>query len=156
MKITTEFSRLLFKEINPLNLSYMYSDAPITLEIPSNGVNLPIYPFTTSKTVTIPKAKIELGQITCRNEGTCWHHTRPAPIQTIKKQKDLVLWFAPVDLSIKQGITNIERTENSPRQHPRHLYLGILDLTKKYVDMVLGLTASTLKKAFGIKMTFPR
>lgn len=149
MKITTEFSRLLFKEINPLNLSYMYSDAPITLEIPSNGVNLPIYPFTTSK-ITIPKAKIELGQITCRNEGNVGI-TLGLLQSKQEKNKDLVLWFAPVDLSIKQGITNIERTEILLANTHDICIWGNIDLTKKYVDMVLGLTASTLKKAFGIK-----
>ena len=149
MKVTTEFSRLLFKEINPLNLSYMYSDAPITLEIPPNGVNLPIYPFTTSN-ITIPKAKIELGKITCRNEGNVGI-TLGLLQSKQEKNKDLVLWFAPIDLSVRQGIANIERTEILLANTYDICTWGKVDLTKKYVDMILGLTASTLKKAFGIK-----
>src|SRR5581483_1037758 len=49
LKLTPELSRLILKEVNPLNLSHFYSRDPITLEIPAAGFYLPLYPFNASK-----------------------------------------------------------------------------------------------------------
>src|SRR5581483_2872856 len=64
---------------------------------------------------------------------------------------ELALWFAPIDLSIKQGIADIERTEILLADTFDICVWGNVDLVKDYVDMVLGLTSQTLSKAFGIQ-----
>jgi hypothetical protein len=150
MKITPEISRLVLKEVNPLNLSYVYSEEPVTLVIPPSGFFFPLYPFQLSR-ITIPEATIELGKMTCRNEGNV--HTTLGLLKSkqFDKSKDLTLWFAPIDLSIKQGSADIERTEILLADTFDICLWGQVDLVKDYIDMVLGLTAQTLSKAFGIK-----
>ncbi len=150
MKITTELSRLILKEVNPLNLSYVYSQAPVTLEIPSEGFYFPLYPLNLGK-IAIPEATIELGKIACRNEGNVNVTLGLLKSKQFDKNGELSLWFAPIDLSIKQGFADIERTEILLADTYDICLWGKVDIVQDYVDMVLGLTAQTLSKAFGIK-----
>lgn len=150
MKMTPEISRLLLKEVNPLNLSYIYSQEPITMIIPAVGFYFPLYPFDLAK-ITMPNARIELGKIACRNEGNVNIALRLLRNKQFEKSNDLILWFAPIDLSVKQGIADIERTEILLADTFDICLWGNVDLVKDYIDMSLGLTAQTLSKAFGIK-----
>ena len=150
MKITPEMSRLVLKEINPLNLSYIYSLAPVTLEISSNGFYFPFYPFSMGK-IAIPDATIELGKIACRNEGNINIALGLLKSKQFDKNSELSLWFAPIDLSVQQGLINMDRTEILLANIFDICLFGKVDLIKNYVDMVLGLTSQTLSKAFGIK-----
>jgi hypothetical protein len=150
IKITPEMSRLLLKEVNPLNLSYIYSADPITLQIPASGFSFPVYPFDMGK-ITIPDATIELGKIACRNEGNVNITLGLLKSKQSDKGRDLTLWFAPIDLSVKKGYVDVERTEILLADTYDICIFGGVDLVKNYVDMTLGLTADTLRKAFGIK-----
>lgn len=150
VKITPEMSRLALKEINPLNLSYLYSQDPITLEIADQGFYFPIYPLNMGK-VAIPHATLELGKISCRNEGNINIALGLLKSKQLDKGNDLMLWFAPIDLSIQRGLADIERTEILLAETFDICVWGQVDLLQNYVDMTLGLTAATLSKAFGIK-----
>jgi len=150
MKITPEMSRLVLKEVNPLNLSYLYSQEPVTLEIPVSGFYFPCYPFSLDK-ITIPKARIELGKIVCRNEGNVHITLGLLKLKQFDKTTDLMLWFAPLDLSVEQGVVDMERTEILLADAFDVCLWGNVDLVKEEVDMTLGLTAQALSKAFGIK-----
>jgi hypothetical protein len=150
MKITPEMSRLVLKEVNPLNLSYVYSHAPITLEIPAKGFYLPLYPSNLG-TIAIPEATLELGKIVCRNEGNVNVALSLLKTKQFDKSGELLLWFAPVDFRVKKGIVDIERTEILLADTFDICIWGTFDLIKNYVDMILGLTAQTLNRAFGVK-----
>jgi hypothetical protein len=150
MKVTPEISRLVLKEVNPLNLSYFYSEAPITLEIQANGFYFPLSPTNVGK-IAMPNARIELGKVACRNEGNVNITLGLLKSKQFDKSGELFLWFAPIDFSIKQGIADIERTEILLADTFDVCVFGKFDLVKAYVDMILGLTAQTLSKAFGIK-----
>ena len=146
-KITPEISRLFLKELNPLDISYIYSQDPITLEIPSQNFYLPLHPFDMAK-INIPKARIELGKIYCGNEGNI-----KITLGLLKAQgfeKDIKLWFAPLDLNVSQGTLKLERTEILLSDTFDIAIWGEIDLLKHYVDMILGLTAQSLYQAFGI------
>ncbi len=150
MKVTPEASRLFLKEVNPLNLSYFYSQAPVTLEVPAHGFAFRLYPFDYGK-ITIPNATIELGKILCKNEGNIHVALGLLKSKQFEKSNELMLWFAPIDLHIAQGIVDIERTEILLAESYDICAWGKVDIVDQYVDMILGLTAQTLKTAFGIK-----
>ncbi|MBI2812534.1 MAG: hypothetical protein HYX67_17150, partial [Candidatus Melainabacteria bacterium] len=150
VKITPEMSRLVLKEVNPLNISYLYSKDPVTLEIPAKGFYLPIYPTNAAKT-TIPSARVELGKITCKNEGNVNIALGLLKTKQFDKSGDLTLWFAPLDLHVKNGVADVERTEILLADTFDICIWGNYDMVKDYVDMLLGLTAQTLSKAFGIQ-----
>lgn len=150
MKITPEMSRLVLKEVNPLNLSYLYSQEPVTLEIPAAGFSFPLHPFDLTR-IAIPSARIELGKITCRNEGNVHIALGLLKTKQFEQSNDLMLWFAPIDLSVGKGLANIDRTEILLADTYDICLWGNVDLAKDYIDMYLGLTAQTLSKAFNIK-----
>jgi hypothetical protein len=150
MQITPEISRLILNEVNPLNLSFIYSLEPVTLEIPASGFYFPLYPFNVDK-ITIPQARIELGKIACRNEGNVRITLGLLRTQQFDHTNDLMLWFTPIDLSVRQGLVDIERTEILLANTFEICTWGNIDLVKDYVDMILGLPESTLRRAFGIR-----
>ncbi|MES2122683.1 MAG: hypothetical protein V4492_07915, partial [Chlamydiota bacterium] len=150
LKITPEISRLVLREFNPLSLSYLYSQDPVSLEVLADGFYMPIYPLQIEKT-TIPEISIELGKITCKNEGNVNVTLGLLKSKKIGKNSDLDLWFAPMALHIKQGSVDMERTEVLIASTFDVALWGNVDLPKDRVDMVLGLTANTLKQAFGVK-----
>lgn len=146
--MTKELSDMLLKEVNPLSISSIASSNPFTLQIDSAGFSLPLHAL---RKLSLSHAKIELGQISCRNDGS---------LQTVLgllKSKDqtsgdqLRLWFAPIEFSIKEGAVSLERSEILINQTYEIATWGNLDLQSEMVDMILGLTAQCLSKAFAIK-----
>ncbi len=148
--ITQEASRGILREVNPLDLSAFYTTSPVILQIPKAGSLLPLYPWAPEK-LNIPEATLELGKITCRNEGNVNITLGLLKSKQFNKDQDLTLWFAPIDLSIRKGMVDVERTEILIADTFDICAWGKVDLVKEYVDMTLGLTAPTLAQAFGIK-----
>jgi hypothetical protein len=148
--MTPEISTLFLEEVNPLSISGISSKEPITLEIGANGFSFPVYPFDASK-LTIPNFRLDLGNLACRNEGNINVALGLLKSYHLGKGKDLHLWFTPIDCQIKQGLIHCERTEILIADTYEVAVWGTIDLVKDRVHMVLGLTASCLKKAFGIK-----
>ncbi len=150
LKVTPEISHLVLKEVNPLSLSYFYSENPITIEIPAQGFYLPLYPFNIGKSA-IPAATLELGKISCRNEGNVNIALSLLKTRQFDAKQELNLWFAPMVLHLKSGLLDMERTEILLADTFDIAIWGNIDLLNDYVDMLLGLTAQTLRAAFGIK-----
>lgn len=148
--MTPELSALLLKQMNPLSIKEITSKSPITLEINSAGFLLPLQPFDPSK-LFIGAGKLELGKISCRNEGNINTTLSILKWGKVGKGDILKLWFAPCVFSVKQGVASIERTEILIADSLDIALWGKLDLPQNYVDMTLGLTASALSTAFGIK-----
>lgn len=150
MKITRELSRLFLKEVNPLSISYLYSQGPVTLDIPVEGFSLACAPFSIENS-TIPNGRIQLGKIACSNEGNVNTALDLLKAHQFDHTQELLLWFAPLDLHLSQGILDIERTEILLANTFDIALWGQLDFPAQQVDMVLGLTAQALRKAFGIQ-----
>lgn len=148
--VSKESSQLFLKEVNPLDLSYFYSHAPVTLQISREGFYLPLHPWIPEK-ISIPDASIDLGKVSCRNEGNVQITLGLLKSKQANNHQDLTLWLAPIDLSIKEGVVNVDRTEMLISDTFDVCTWGNIDLVKEYVNMTLGLTAQTLSSAFGIK-----
>jgi hypothetical protein len=101
--------------------------------------------------MAVPDATIELGKIICRNEGNINVALSLLKTKQFDKSGELSLWFAPIDLKIKKGMVAIERTEILLADTFDICVWGTYDLVQDYVDMLLGLTAQTLSRAFGVK-----
>lgn len=146
--MTEELTRPLLKEVNPLSISSISSSHPLTLEIQPQGFSLPLDNW---KKLSLSKAKIELGQITCQNEGAFSITLGLLKSKQFSQDKELHLWFAPIEFSINQGITSVERTEILIAQTFEVALWGKLNLIDETVDMILGLTSQCLSKAFAIR-----
>ncbi|NNM42776.1 MAG: hypothetical protein HKM07_00335 [Chlamydiae bacterium] len=144
--LSKKLGELLVKESKMSSIS---SDHPLTIEISQQGFSVPLFPFDVSQ-MMIPQAKIELGQVTCENAGNLNKTLKILKSSQLSKDKNLQLWFMPIDLHIKNGIANIERTEILVAQTFEIATWGTIDLVQNHVDMILGLTAQALYQAFGI------
>jgi len=148
MSITPDLSRLILNSLNPLSLSAVSTQAPITLEIPAAGFSYPLYPWNAAH-INIPQGRIELGKLYCHNEGNV--NVALGLLKLSQLSDNLELWFAPLDFHIQNGILDCERTEILISNAYQICTWGAVDFVAREVDMILGLTAGCLKKAFGIK-----
>jgi hypothetical protein len=147
--MTSELSSFLLKGVNPLSITEIKSGNPITIEVPPTGVSIPLTGFSMQK-VMIPTARIELGQISCKNEGNLNIALGLLKSVQLSQNNTLNLWFTPIDLHINQGVVDIERTDILLAETFNIALWGTINPIKNNVDMVLGLTADCLSKAFAI------
>lgn len=148
--VTSELSDFLFSKVNPLSISGISAKNPLTLHIDAQGFAYPLSPYSPAN-ITIPKGKIEFGQIVCHNEGNINTTLGVLKLTQISKEKEIQLWFAPIDFSVRSGKTSIERTEILVANAYDIAIWGDIDFVQDYVDMVLGLTSDCLEKAFKLK-----
>jgi hypothetical protein len=148
MLMTEEVSQVFLKDVNPLSITAIWSSSPLTIEIASNGFSLPLHEW---KRLSLSHAKIELGRLLCKNEGAFKAALNLLKSKDLAKDKTLQLWFAPMELSIQEGVVSMERTEILVAETFEIAIWGTIDLLQEYVDMTLGLTAQCLNKAFGIQ-----
>ena len=149
VSMTPDLSRFVLGGVNPLSITEIRSQHPITLEIQPEGFSLPLTDFTLSK-VNIPNARIELGQIACNNEGNLNIALSLLKSVQLSQNNQLALWFSPIDLHIHQGVFDVERTEILIAETFDIAVWGAIQPIKNTVDMVLGLTSNCLAKAFSI------
>jgi len=150
LAVSTPLSAYLLQELNPLSITSFSTNNPITLMVAKEGFSVPLFPFIKQE-INIPNLRLELGQITCQNEGNVHVTLGLLKSQDLMKNNQLKLWFAPLDAHVQKGVTSIERTEVLVADTYEIALWGNVDLPDDYVDMILGLTAQCLKRAFGIK-----
>lgn len=150
LDLTPASSRMLFGEVNPLSLSSVRSEGPITLEITPDQFSYPLFPADISK-IQVGKSRLELGKLFCKNEGNVQVTLGLLKLGQYQSGDDLKLWFAPLDFQIQNGVLNCERTELLIADQIQVCLWGNVDFPAHSIDAVLGLTASCLQKAFGIK-----
>ena len=149
-QIGKESSTLLLEHANPLGISSFTSNAPITLEISEKGFSLPLFPLNL-KQINIGEARLELGKITCGNQGNLKSVLKLLKSRQLAQDKTLELWFTSINMHIHQGILDANRTEIFVNNLLELALWGTINFPKDKVNMVLGLTPHTLKKAFHIK-----
>lgn len=150
MSLSHELSDAILKEINPLSLTSFAAHDPITLEIAPEGFSYPLLPTNDSK-INISQGHLELGKIDCRNEGNLNVTLGLLKLSQFNANQDLQLWFAPLDFKVENGMMACERTEILVADRYQICSWGDINLVDHEVDMILGLTASCLSKAFGLK-----
>ncbi len=150
MNLTEDLGKLLLQSFNPLSLSSITSEGAITLEIPPQGFSYPLFPHNDAE-INIPQGRLELGKIYCRNEGNVNVTLGLLKLSEFSKNQNIELWVAPCDFHIRDGLLDCERTEILIARKLQICLWGLIDFVPRQVDMVLGLTASCLKIAFGVK-----
>ncbi len=150
LDITQQLSQMLFKQMNPLDVTSVRSTGPVTLEIAKQGFSYPLFPSNLSK-LQIGSGRLELGKLMCQNEGNIQTTLGLLKLGQYRAGDELELWFAPLDFQIQNGILNCERTELLIAKDFQVCLWGDVDFPGNSIDGILGLTASCLKNAFGIK-----
>jgi hypothetical protein len=147
LNITPQLSQMFMKSGD---ITSIRSEGPITLVVKPQGFSYPVAPYDLSK-IQVGSARLELGKLLCRNSGNVQITLGLLKQGQYRAGDELELWLAPMDFSIQNGILSAERTEILIAKEYQVCTWGDLDLPDNSVNATLGLTASCLSRAFGIK-----
>ncbi|MGH2638470.1 MAG: hypothetical protein ACRDF4_04210, partial [Rhabdochlamydiaceae bacterium] len=114
------------------------------------GFSYPVVPSNLSQ-LQIGSGRLELGKLMCHNEGNVQTTLGLLKLGQYRAGDKLELWFAPLDFQIQNGILNCERTEILIAKDFQVCTWGSVNFPDNSIDGILGLTASCLNNAFGIK-----
>lgn len=109
---------------------------------------MPLMPLDLPST-RLRKASLNFGEIFCDNLGSSQDISSFFKLST-PSNAPISLWFAPLDFSLNQGTVTVERTEVLFERGYQIAFWGKVNFLKQYVNMILGLTEQSLKKALGI------
>ena len=149
LSITPQISAMLARMSNAKDATSYRSEGPVTFVIQPQGFSYPIEQPDLSK-IQIGAARLELGKLLCRNQGNIQSTLGLLKSGQYRPGDEVELWFAPCDFTASNGVINYERTEILFAKDFQVCTWGDVDLPQDYVDATLGLTASCLKRAFGI------
>ena len=150
ISITEQLSRAL---ATSGKMTVIRRASPITIDISEKGFYLPLKSLYL-KDLNFSFGRIELGKLDLKNTGNI------NDISDILKmdrslEADTSIWVAPVEMSMKNGLMYVDRTEILYNNTYEVATWGDINFRSKNVDMVLGLTAQSLRVAFGIRNIDP-
>lgn len=149
IELTPSLSQFLLKDISPLFLTSISAEKPIQIEIDSRGFFCP-FPFSISK-LKIVQGTLNLGKVQCKNGKTLSDVLAILKANPFSRSKEMQAWFTPVSFQVENGILTTSRMDALFDQSIHVCTWGKISLINNQIDMKLGLTASTLKKMFGIQ-----
>ncbi|MGM0440756.1 MAG: hypothetical protein ACQEP8_06570 [Chlamydiota bacterium] len=147
IKVSPELGDLFLSNINPLLISAINSENPITLKIEPQGFIIPLAPFNMQE-VQVKQGQLNLGKLNLKNQGPLGLLIGFLKFQRIHNQDNINLWFTPLDFEINNGLAHYERMDGLVADEFRIATWGNVDLKTNVIDMRLGLPAETLNKAF--------
>lgn len=148
--LTPLISETFLKDINPLIITGAVSNHPVRIFLDANGFSLPLKNFSLSR-INIERAVIDLGLIRVRNGGSLQSLMEFLKAANISPAGDMNAWFTPIYLSLKNGVVYYQRFDMLLAEFAHIALWGNIDLPRDYVNMVLGVSPSTLQQKFEIK-----
>ncbi len=147
--LTPEVSSLLLKKANPLFITGLSAENPVTLQIETAGFFFPI-PYSL-ESLKVGKATLDLGKIQAQNGPTLATIISLLKANLLSNASQMNIWFTPVTFQMDAGILKAGRLDALLADSIHICTWGNIDLLKDRLDMILGVPADTLKRAFGIK-----
>lgn len=147
IKASIELTPALTTELyDTFGFSLAKSSVPLSLEVASQGFIMPIISSPLMAT-SAPSVILDLGKMVAINKGTL---DGVNSLFKIKGDNTMQIWFAPLEMHLKNGLLYLDRTEILLDGRYHICLWGTIDLAKKWVKLTVGLTAQSLKKALGI------
>lgn len=146
MNLSSKLADVFLKNMN-FHLSVAKN--PIELFISDKGFYFPLDPFDLKK-FQIRQASLNLGQIICTNYGNPFQLSGVFKL-SLDHHNQTAFWFAPMEFSISNGYLSMDRTEVLFNNAYQIAFWGRINIVQKVVDMILGITEQSLRKAFGIR-----
>lgn len=144
--LTPELGKLFIKTDSPIRS--LSASRPITFWASKQGFSIPIK--NNLSAIEIPNIQINLGKVYCKNEGAM-----ASALEQLKSKepsgKEIEIWFTPLDLHVRQGNIEIERTEFLLDKKFDLALWGEVNLPTNYAKLTLGITADAIREAFGMK-----
>ena len=149
-RLTERLSCYLLQDINPFFLTGVEAKNPIYLTIPKENFRFPLFPYD-KKSISIQNATLDMGKILCKNGGTLALTISLLKMRSLFGIDQMEVWFTPVDFDVRDGVLISDRIDMLVANSLHLCSWGDMNLINDKINMVLGLTASVLRRSFGIK-----
>lgn len=145
LKVTPQLESAVICETLPLLRSVISAEKPIELTIPKEGFSLPLYPFSMSD-LKIKRARLTLGKMEFSDSSPIG---KAADLLGIRS-KTVEVWFTPAYFSLNQGILDLSRIDMLIGGAYPFASWGTVNFKEENLNLIIGLSAHALKKAFAI------
>jgi len=148
---TPEFGALVLSRIHPIFQSLQGGEAPILLEVPVEGVTIPIRDYALAR-LTVPEMRLGLGTLTLES-GPLLRALMALAASTGNALGGdrWVAEFTPAMMQLADGRLSYQRRMDLLLGDRMHLATwGDVDLVNERTDLVLALMPHTLRSVFGI------
>lgn len=151
IRLTEALSRQILSGLNPMFLTGIEAKNPIRLRIePMNSRLFLKLPFKWSS-LQIGRGMLDPGKIRCKNGSALGTMISLLKNDFFSRTKEMEVWFTPLFFSLDNGLVQTGRMDALAAGKIRFCTWGNIDLNRDKVDMILGLTAETLRFSFGLK-----
>lgn len=147
IKVTPLLGKDVLKKNVPFLSSIIGADNPVVLTIDPQGFSCPLWPFDINK-AAVGKGKIDAGKVHFLNEGDLnMILSNITPI----KDKQMTIWFTPIFFNLSESNLKLQRFDLLIANLYTLACWGDINLKRHDLDLVLGLTSTSLNQAFGVK-----
>jgi len=146
LNINSAFTERMSKKSSSFLNTVIEADQPVSLEIDPQGFSCPILPFDFNQLV-ITKGTLKTSKIRFSNQGTLKNLLNYiAPIS----ENSFTIWSTPIYFGINESLLNVQRFDMLVANRYPLACWGNMNLVTEKINVILGLTASTLNQTFGI------
>lgn len=153
LRLTPEMSSLLLKDANPLFLTGIAAENPITLRIEPKDFSFPL-PYSLEK-LKVGQATLDLGKVKCQNGNSLRTIIAILKADRFSDVSQMNAWFTPVTFRIDRGTLEAGRMDALLADSIHICTWGNIHLIQDQLDMFLGIPVDTLHKSFGINNLTP-
>ncbi len=125
--------------------SALRSQESIQLTIDSEGVMIPLSPFSLSK-MALPRITLEPGKLVVKNKGSLTAILSLLNMKNAAREERIELWFTPVYMELRNGIIICRRFDILAANKLHIISWGNLDLNKDRIDMIAAIPQETLRE----------
>ena len=155
-RVTQEIGKLVLGKIHPIFETAQSSEHAVRLEVPREGVLIPIRDYDISK-VVIPRMELDLGKLTLKSgwllKGTVDLAQQFGELKYSGRDQWSAL-FTPMILEMSEGKVTYERRLDLLLDERLHLATwGTTDIANDRVNLTLAFMPETLEKVFGLTVT---
>lgn len=144
--VTPQLGKYVLEPLLPLLGGMVSADQPIQIVIDPASFAIPLSPFNMNN-VQIGQASITMGKVHLTNQGVM----RTILALLNEGNRDLIsVWFTPLYIQMYQGALTIHRLDFLINDHYPIATWGTIDFPRDRVNMVVGITAKAIAKAFKV------
>lgn len=147
LEVTPYLGSAVLGKINPFFASAIHSDGPIQLDVPAQGVQLPLYPWSPIE-LQVPQATLQLGKIALANRGAIAKLLSIFP--KVGNEAIVYAWFTPQTASIASGFATLNRMDALIASQLHIATWGTFNIANQRADLNLGISGESLHTLLGL------
>lgn len=150
---TPEFGQKVLAKVHPIFETTQRAEQPVRLQIPAEGVRIPIQDFDFSR-VVVPGMALDFGRVVLKSgwllRGIVGLGQRFGKMENVQRE-EWVAWFTPAVLKVENGQIIYTRRLDLLLDQRLHLATwGRADVVNDRSDLTLAFMPDTMERVFGI------